>query len=251
MQKSYQVQEFAELAGVTVRALHHYDRLGLLKPKRTEAGYRLYCSRDLERLEQIVALKFLGIPLKQIKTVLDRDGLELPSALRRQLAALEEKRRLLDRAIAAIREAEAAIKPGGRPDSALLQRIIEVIEMQNDTNWMKKYYSDEAWGKIKGNKQQWTPELQERVSREWAELIRDVEALLGEDPAGAKAQALADRWMSLVEEFTQGDKDVTTGVTNLYKDRANWPADFQQQMKPFRNPKVWSFIQQALACRKA
>jgi hypothetical protein len=65
--RSYKVHEFAELAGVTVKALHHYDRLGLLTPRRTEAGYRVYTERDLERLEQIVALKFLGLPLRQIK----------------------------------------------------------------------------------------------------------------------------------------------------------------------------------------
>jgi len=82
--ESYHVHEFASLAGVTVRALHHYDRLGLLRPKRTYAGYRLYHAGDLERLEQIVALKFLGIPLKQIRGVLERDGRELPSALRQQ-----------------------------------------------------------------------------------------------------------------------------------------------------------------------
>ena len=50
--RSYRVQEFAELAGTTVRALHHYDRLDLLKPRRTDAGYRLYQSHDLERLER-------------------------------------------------------------------------------------------------------------------------------------------------------------------------------------------------------
>ena len=55
MNKLYHVREFAQLAGVTVRALHHYDRLGLLRPSRTETGYRLYYLRDLERLEQIVA----------------------------------------------------------------------------------------------------------------------------------------------------------------------------------------------------
>lgn len=248
--KSYRVQEFATLAGVTVRALHHYDRLGLLKPRRTGSGYRLYSLQDLERLEQVVALKFLGIPLRQIKTVLHRNGVDLPDALRRQLRALEEKRQLLDRAIDAIRKAEAAIRPGQRPDSALLQKIIEVIEMQTEPNWMKKYYSDEAWSKIQGREQKWTPELQERVSREWAELIRDAEAALGEDPAGAKAQALAQRWTSLVEEFTQGDQEITASVRSLYEDRANWPADFQQQMAPFRNPQVWSFMQQALAHRK-
>lgn len=246
---SYQVQEFARLAGVTVRALHHYDQLGLLQPKRSNSGYRRYSLGDLGRLEQIVALKFLGIPLKQIRTLLDRNA-RLADALRRQRAALEQKRRLLDRAIEAIRQAETAARPGEPPDAALLQKIIEVIEMQNDTNWMRKYYSNEAWAKIEKHPQPWTPELQERISREWTELLRDAEAVLGEDPASPKAQALADRWTGLVEEFTQGDPNVTAGVRNLYQDRANWPAEFQQQMKPFSNPKVWQFIQQALALRK-
>lgn len=101
----YKVQEFAELAGVSVRALHHYDRLGLLRPRRSDTGYRLYRLCDLERLEQIVALKFLGIPLKQIGTLLDRGPLTLPDALRLQRRVLEEKRRLLDSAILAIGEA--------------------------------------------------------------------------------------------------------------------------------------------------
>src|SRR5207247_528726 len=91
--KSYQVQEFAELAGVTVRTLHHYDRLALLRPKRTGAGYRVYGIRDLERLEQIVALKFLGLPLKRIKNLLERDTRELCDVLPSQRRALEEKRR--------------------------------------------------------------------------------------------------------------------------------------------------------------
>src|SRR5215217_1082869 len=65
--QQYGTQEFAKLAGVTVRALHHYDRLGLLRPRRTRKGYRIYCDRDLERLEQVVALKFVGLPLRRSK----------------------------------------------------------------------------------------------------------------------------------------------------------------------------------------
>ena len=64
----FQAREFAELTGVTVRTLHHYDRLGLLKPSgRTAAGYRLYGERDFARLQQIITLKFIGFPLNQIK----------------------------------------------------------------------------------------------------------------------------------------------------------------------------------------
>ena len=144
----YQAREFAELAGVTVRTLHHYDRLGLLKPKkRSSAGYRLYQLKDLERVEQIVALKFLALPLAEIRRVLDREPLSLVQALARQRVGLLEKRRLLDRALAAIGEAELAMEQG-KPTAVLLRRIIGAIEMQNDSNWMMKYYSPEAQAKI-------------------------------------------------------------------------------------------------------
>ena len=205
MTKLYHVQEFAKLAGVTVRALHHYDRLGLLKPNRTEAGYRLYYLHDLERLEQIVALKFLGIPLKQIRRTFQRGTSEMSESLEMQRRVLEEKRRLLDVAIRAIEEAEKATAPGNRPDSAILKKIIEVIEMQDNMDWSKKYYSEEAQAKVEERKKLWSPENQERWSKEWSDLFRDVEAALGEDPASAKAQALAARWKKLVEGFTGGD----------------------------------------------
>ena len=249
--RKYRTQEFAKLAGVTVRALHHYDRLGLLRPRRTHNGYRAYDEHDLVRLEQIVALKFVGLPLRRIKVLLDRDGLELAETLRRQRTVLEAKRRRLDDAIEAIRQAEAAAQPGKRPDAALFRKIIEVIEMQNDTDWMMKYYNDTAKTKLAERRQLWSPELQERVSREWKELIGEVEAASGEDPIGANAQALAARWIGLIEEFTGGDPDIANSLKNLYADSAHWPSDFQQQAQPFRvSPEAWAFIDRAIAERK-
>jgi MerR family transcriptional regulator, thiopeptide resistance regulator len=139
----YQPHEFAALAGVTVRALHHYDRLGLLKPAtRTDAGYRLYSERDLARLEQIVLLKFLGFSLRQIGELLD-DNSDLLDTLRRQRVALGAKRGQLDRAIQAIRETETALAGCSKPDWKIFIKIIKEIEMNNDTEWMKKYYGDE------------------------------------------------------------------------------------------------------------
>jgi len=199
----------AALAGVTVRALHHYDRLGLLKPRRTNAGYRDYQARDLERLEQIVALKFMGLPLRQIRELLGRNALDLASALSSQRRVLEEKRRLIGYAIDAIREAESSLEAGERPEAATLKKIIEAIEMQ-DMRWAEKYYSPEACEKMEARKQLWTPELQARVSRQWTDLFTEVEAAAGagEDPAGETAQALAKRWRKLVEGFTGGDYEI-------------------------------------------
>lgn len=244
----YKVQEFAELAGVTVRALHHYDRLALLRPKRTDAGYRLYGIRDLERLEQIVALKFLGLPLKQIKLLLDRDVRELPEVLRSQRRALEEKRRWLDQAIGAIRDAEQAVQPGKQTDAAVLKKIIEVIEMQENADFMKRYYSEEAQAKMADRREQWNPELQAEATKAWTDLFRDVEAALGEDPAGQKAQALAARWKKLVEGFTGGDPQVSAGLKKAWGDRQNWPDSMKQQSAPFIKPEVWEFMQKAMKC---
>lgn len=251
MSKLYHVREFARLAGVTVRALHHYDRLGLLKPGRTPSGYRLYTVRDLERLEQIVALKFLGIPLQQIRTLFHRGSAELSEALRMQRRVLEEKRRLLDSAICAIQEAEKATRPGKGTESTVLTKIIEVIEMQDNMDWSKKYYTEQAQAKIEERKKLWSPENQERWTKEWSDLFRDVETALGEDPASRKAQALAMRWKKLVEGFTGGDPQITAGLSKMYQDRPNWPANMQQRVEPFANKKVWEFIQKAFAAGKA
>src|SRR5580704_9922801 len=109
--QSYRAGQFADRAGVTVRTLHHYDRLGLLTPSgRSEAGYRLYAESDLVRLEQIVTLKFIGFPLKQIGELLDRKPLNLLSMLRLQRKIIAEKRRRLDLAIRAIESAERVIQ---------------------------------------------------------------------------------------------------------------------------------------------
>lgn len=248
MNKLYRAQEFAEAAGVTVRALHHYDRLALLQPKRTEAGYRVYGSRELERLEQIVALKFLGLPLKQIKVLLDRDTRGLQEALRSQRQALEEKRRRLDQAIGAIREAERALRPGEQPEAAALKKIIEVIEMQDNTDFLEKYYSQEAQEKMAERRRSWNPELQDQATKAWSELFRDVEASLGEDPAGAKAQVLAARWRKLVGEFTGGDADLSAGLQKAWADREHWPASMKEKTELFGDRRVWEFMGRAMSC---
>jgi MerR family transcriptional regulator, thiopeptide resistance regulator len=244
----FKVSEFAEKAGVTVRALHHYDRLGLLKPsERNRAGYRLYGERDLVRLQQIATLKFIGLPLKQIKDVLDGRDLELPATLSLQRRLLTDKRRQIELALRAIEEAERSILPNRGPDWAALKKIIEVMEMETNNEWMKKYYSDEAQAKIAQKSASFTPEMQAQVTQKWNDLIRDVENAIRSkhDPAGAPARALAERWAAMARGFTGGDPEIQKGLNKLYADQANWPATFQ---KPFRD-EVWNFIRQAMKAR--
>jgi len=115
--------------------------------RRTDAGYRLYSERDLVRLEQIVLLKFLGFSLRQIGDLLADDS-DMLGTLRLQCAALGAKRTQLNRAIQVIRETETALAGSPKPDWKDLVKIIKEVEMNNDNEWMKKYYSDEAKSKL-------------------------------------------------------------------------------------------------------
>ncbi len=240
----YRIREFAALAGVTVRALHHYDRLGLLKPGgRSGSGYRLYRDSDLARLEQIVVLKFLGLPLKQIGRLLQRKS-PLAETLRRQQHVLAGKRRQLDLAIEAISQAERSVQTGTDPDWDLFKRIVREIEMQNSTDWSKKYYSPEAQAKVEERKALWNPELQEQVTRQWTELVGDVTAALGEDPAGPTAQALAVRWKKMVAGFTGGDPEVQKGLNKMWADKQSWPAEERSRFQI--DPRVQEFIVTAM-----
>jgi MerR family transcriptional regulator, thiopeptide resistance regulator len=232
----YRIHEFAQLAGVTVKALHHYDRLGLLRPRRSGAGYRLYVEHDLARLEQIVALKFLGLPLKQIKILLDRGNPQLPEALRLQRTVLEEKRLLLDRAICAIVNAEEILQSGKQAGAAAIKRIIEAMEMQ--TEFMKNYYREEAWVHFKARHREWP-------SREWTELFRAIQSAATEDPASDRAQSLAARWRELRVTDSGGDPKIHAGLLKAWSDRQYWPAAAQDQFSEFDFVAISEFVAKA------
>jgi DNA-binding transcriptional MerR regulator len=239
--RTYLPHEFAKRAGVTIRALHHYDRLGLLKPSgRTNAGYRVYSDRDFARLEQIVALKFIGFPLHQIRDILRRKDTDLRDALQQQHRILAEKRDHLDRAMKAIKNAEQVVAAGGNPDWEPFRKIIEVIQMQTRKDWMKKYYTEEQLANLR---QRWSPEVQAESERGWSALAKDAEAAIarGEDPAGETGLQLAERRRQLLLLFTGGDPGIEQSLKSLYADAKNWPSSFK---RPFSEA-VSTFLSQA------
>lgn len=99
------VKEVSEFTGVSVRTLHHYDAIGLLKPSRvTEAGYRLYDDATLQRLQSILLFRTLRFSLKEIGQILDAPHFDPQEALEQQLTMLELQRQQLDETIAHVRK---------------------------------------------------------------------------------------------------------------------------------------------------
>lgn len=242
----FQASEFAKLTGVTTRTLHHYDRVGLLRPTgRTKAGYRLYGERDFARLQQVLTLKFIGLSLREIKELLDRKTLDLAGVLRLQRDVLEAKRRRLEMALQAVERAEVAAAKSEGPDWKAFRKIVEVITMQEDYEWTKKYYTEEQLADLA---RRGTPEVLERAQREWQKLIAEVSEAVAEgvDPASERAQALAARWSALIKEFTGGNPGILENLKRLYADKANWPDTFQ---KPYGDD-AGAFISRAQAAAK-
>ena len=249
-EKLFKAREFAQLAGVTVRALHHYDRLHILKPARyTSSGYRLYSERDFARLEQIVALKFIGFSLEEIRKILNRDQVDLATTLRQQREAIEEKRRRLELAVQAIQRAEYVVATSRDPGWESFAKIIEVINMQSNMDWSQKYYSEDAQAEIEKRAATIPREAIEQAQRDWAALIGEVEAAAaaGEDPASEKSQGLAARWSELIKGFTGGNPEIQKGLNKMYADRNNWPSSMP---KPFSD-EVQAFIGKAMKCAKS
>ena len=192
------VGELAKLTGVTVRTLHHYDELGLVRPsQRSDAGYRLYAQADVLRLQQVLLLRELGLPLGEIASVIDDPDYRRADALRRHREVLIGKRVQLDAMVAAI-------------DAAL--RLEEGTAMQPDD--VKKMfegfdpaaYEEEAkqkWGETEAYQ-----ESQRRTKRygkaEWEAIQRE-------------SAAIYERFAELMREGAAADDARVRGVVEAHR----------------------------------
>jgi DNA-binding transcriptional MerR regulator len=243
-----QIKEFAREAGVTVRALHLYDRLGLLKPAALSgSGYRLYGEAELERLEQILALRFVGFSLEHIKELLRESNRPLVTALRMQREVIARQKRRLESALAAIDEAERALSRDETADRwATLRTVIEVFRMENEWEWTRRYYSDEAGERIEEHRRETPRDVIERGERDWSALLAEVEeaATRGVDPSSEAAQSLAQRWGALLAQFTRGNAEIQRGLNQLWSDTTHWPRDFKRPWSDAAD----AFIKRAMTC---
>lgn len=216
-----------------MRTLRYYDRVGLLSPTaHTQAGHRLYTDADFARLQQILALKFLGFSLDDIHRCLSAGPTRLRDALGLQKQMLKESRAHLDRLISALTHAEAVLQD----DEAHWEAIIKLIKLfRMNQNFTHQYYTQEQREKLAEWGKNWTVEDQKVASQRWSIAMAELQRLVasGEDPAGPVAQALAREWHDLVQEFTHGDAGIEQALANLYTDIEKMPEEERPVPMPF------------------
>ena len=138
------IGQLAKHAGLTVRTLHHYDDIGLLRPSvRTDAGYRLYHRDDVARLQQIQALRQLGMPLADIGHFLAHSGTSALAIVERQLAALQDRIDEATRMHAHLLGLHARLARGEQPELADWLTTLEQMKMYD------KYFSKEELANLR------------------------------------------------------------------------------------------------------
>ena len=229
------VGELAKRTGISVRTLHHYDEIGLVSPShRTESGHRLYGREEIVRLQQVLSLRQLGFPLEEIRDVLARRDFDAQrlvldhiERLKRQIAAQQE--------LCARLEAVAA-----HYESASADEFIQAIEVMT---MFDKYYTKEQLDTLAQRREMFGEEKMKEIQEEWPRLIASVreEMQRGTDPKDPKVQALAKRWMELIEAFTGGDPGIAASLKNLYEGEPQFAE--RQGLEPGMS----EYVQKALA----
>lgn len=207
------VNEVSKLSGISVRTLHHYDEIGLLKPTSiTEAGYRLYDDTALERLQHILLFRELQFPLKDIKDILDSPDFDRNKALEQQIELLTMKKEHLDNLILFAR----GIKLLGvkyMDFSAFDTKKLDEYAAQAKESWGKT----EAYKEFEEKQKEWTEETEKNMEVEVMSMFVEFGEMKDLDPADKKVQAQVKKLQDFfTEHFYNCTPQILSGLGRMY-----------------------------------
>lgn len=218
----WKIGELARATGLTVRTLHHYDEIELLRPsERSEAGHRIYADADVRRLYRIISLRQLGFPLTDIASLIESDDADPRAAVRRHLDAVEEQIGLQQE----LRERLGAVLgllDGSREPSTT--QLLEIMEVMME---VEKYYTPEQREQIKKRGEEADWDEIERLQKEWSQILEEAEAAMkaGTPAADPKARQLARRYQKLgrwfAAGFTGGDKSLEESLNRVWAEKGD------------------------------
>ena len=207
------VNEVSKLTGISVRTLHHYDAIGLLKPtKVTEAGYRLYDDEALSRLQNILMFRELEFPLKEIKEIIDSPTFDREAALAQQIELLELRRRHIEELISFAREVQ---------EKGVGSMNFEVFDKSEIEQY--KAEAKEKWGNTEAYREyeQKTAEQKEsnydKLAKELMILFAEIGALRQQEPGDEAVQEkIASLQGFITEHYYACTKEILSGLGEMY-----------------------------------
>jgi MerR family transcriptional regulator, thiopeptide resistance regulator len=234
--RTYRVKQVAQLTGVSVRTLHHYDEIGLLVPtQRSSAGYRLYDDADLLRLQQILIQRELGLPLEEIRRGLDDPAFDRRQALLGQREQLRARATDTARMLQAVEQALALLEQPTIEDTVQeqeMKRLFAGFDPQRyEAEAEQRWGHTEAFRESRRRTQGYSPADWQRFGAEQAALYADALALLGAgEPAdGEDARAVAERHrLSIDRWFYPCSKEQHQRLAALYENDERFAANIDR-----------------------
>ncbi len=206
------VGELARRTGLTVRTLHHYDAIGLLRPSaRTASGHRLYTPDDVVRLQQVLSLREIGFSLEEIREYLATRKTSPQEIIRLQVERLRERiaaaTRLVDRLESLAQRLDGS--------SATVDELLTAIE---EMTAMERLYTDEQMERFREAAEKVGREEIAAIEKEWAALLAEVRANRHLSPTDPRAQELAERWDALTARTMRGfDPELKGAIAENYR----------------------------------
>lgn len=219
----YKVKEVADLAGVSVRTLHHYDRLELLKPSAVlDNGYRLYSDADLARLQQILFFKELDFSLQRIKEILDSPDFDQRAALRTHQVLLQKKRQRLDRIMSSVEQTLHAME--GEVKMTAKDRFepfdmseIEAHQKKYEQETKEKYGDTSAYEESTRRTASYTKEDWQRMKENGDAIYMRIAELMDRGPEDAEVQAEIDHWRQhITDHYYECSLEIFRGLGDMY-----------------------------------
>lgn len=221
----YTINKLAKLAGVSTRTLRYYDEIGLLEPARVGSnGYRIYGTKEVDRLQQIMFYRELEVPLEQIKKILSSSDFDEQKALQSHLSALLAKRKQLDLIIANVKKTIKAAKGEiSMSDQEKFQGFVQKLVDDNERQYGKEArekYGDEAVDYSNAKVLNMSKEQYKELERLTSELNETLKAACQQgDPASELAQKACElhkKWLCFF--WKDYSKQAHIGVTQMYVD---------------------------------
>lgn len=199
MNASYSIGEFAKKTATTIRTLHHYDDLGLLKPSYVnDSGRRFYSDKDFVPLQRIVTLKYLGFSLEEIKGLLQSETWNLKDSLEFQHKLLEQKKEELEKVMKAIQHALVVMDDQQEINPAIFISLIHNIQREDDhKEWLKQFLSEETVEEMFNMPE----EKQLDIEKRWASVCAFLKKSTHLEPSEPAVQGAIADMMSLIGDL--------------------------------------------------
>ncbi|NGQ96289.1 MerR family transcriptional regulator [Brevibacillus sp. SYP-B805] len=243
----YKVKEVAEMAGVSVRTLHHYDQIGLLHPETvTPAGYRLYTDQNLERLQQILFFKEIGFSLREIKQIIDSPHFDRKQALQSHRKWLLEKKKRLEEMIRTVDRTILSLEGGIRMEG---KEMFEGFDMTAIEQHREKYadeakrlYGKEIVEETERRTSRYTKEDWAAIMGKWDELFKRIAAAMDKGPADPGVQqAVGELRQHITDSFYDCTVEIFRGLGDLYVNDERFTANIDRY-----KPGLAAFLREAM-----